>query len=151
MHQLCSQTKWSRFHGTKVERDFVEAPSQMLENWCWEPTVLSQLSAHYSRVDKTTSKPEKIPPTLCDKIVKAKNVNAGLLNLRQIFFATFDLFIHRGQTTGVLDSTKVYRELRDRVSLIPNPPNTFPAATFGHVMGGCTSCLSFLAVVILKV
>ena len=80
MHQLCSRTQWSRFHGTKVERDFVEAPSQMLENWCWEASILQKLSSHYTKKD-ASGQPEKIPLELCEKIVKAKNVNAGLMNL----------------------------------------------------------------------
>jgi Zn-dependent oligopeptidase len=46
-HGLLSHTQFSRFHGTNVARDFVEAPSQMLENWCWEPKVLKQMSKHY--------------------------------------------------------------------------------------------------------
>lgn len=129
MHQLCSRTRWARFHGTKVERDFVEAPSQMLENWCWEVPVLRQLSEHYER------KGEKIPEALCEKIIRSKNVNAGLMNLRQIFFATFDLTVH-GQPLGSQDLNELWRQLRDDVSLIPNPADTFPAATFGHIMGG---------------
>ena len=47
MHQLCSKTQLAKFCGTKVERDFVEAPSQMLENWCWEEETLKMMSGHY--------------------------------------------------------------------------------------------------------
>ena len=46
-HNLLSRTKYGRFHGTSVAGDFVEAPAKMLENWCWEPTVLKRLSSHY--------------------------------------------------------------------------------------------------------
>ena len=45
MHQLCSKAKYSDFAGTSVERDFVEAPSQMLENWCWTSEVSQPLAA----------------------------------------------------------------------------------------------------------
>src|ERR1700710_539547 len=47
IHDLAGRTKYSRFHGTSVVRDFVEAPSQMLENWCWTPSQLKSLSKHY--------------------------------------------------------------------------------------------------------
>merc|ERR1712051_682782 len=47
MHQLCSKTQLAKFCGTKVERDFVEAPSQMVENWCWEEEPLKKMSGHY--------------------------------------------------------------------------------------------------------
>jgi Zn-dependent oligopeptidase len=137
MHQLCSQTRWSRFHGTKVERDFVEAPSQMLENWCWEADILRNLSAHYQRKD-AQGRPEKIPVELCDRIVTAKNVNAGLMNLRQIFFASFDMTVHTlpASQQGKVDTTALYDRLRKEIALIPGPEGAFPAATFGHIMGG---------------
>lgn len=62
-HGLLARTKYQMFHGTSVARDFVEAPSQMLENWCWEPKVLAMMSSHY----KTG---EALPPALIEKIVK---------------------------------------------------------------------------------
>ncbi|KAJ1827731.1 metalloendopeptidase, partial [Coemansia sp. RSA 2599] len=46
-HHICSHTRWAEFFGTSVQRDFVEAPSQMLENWAWEPSVLQKIAVHY--------------------------------------------------------------------------------------------------------
>ena len=66
MHQLCSQTETSKFNGTHVERDFVEAPSQMLENWCWEEETLKMMSGHY--VDNS-----EIPKDLIDKLIGEKS------------------------------------------------------------------------------
>ncbi|KAI9598436.1 thimet oligopeptidase-like protein [Syncephalis fuscata] len=128
MHQICSKVHWSRFHGTAVERDFVEAPSQMLENWCWDSSILERLSAHYVRKD------EPLPKELIKKMVEAKNLNAGLLNLRQIFFGTFDMTLHSSDEK--LDSTVLWSKLREEVTLIKNMSNTWGASTFGHIMGG---------------
>ncbi|KAI8048092.1 thimet oligopeptidase 1 [Syncephalis plumigaleata] len=128
MHQICSKVYWARFHGTAVERDFVEAPSQMLENWCWDAATLEKLSAHYVR------KNEPLPKELIQKMVEAKNLNAGLLNLRQIFFGTFDMTLH--SSDEVLDSTEQWSKIREEVTLIKNMPNTWGASTFGHIMGG---------------
>ncbi|KAI3636142.1 hypothetical protein MIR68_005494 [Amoeboaphelidium protococcarum] len=136
MHQICSITQFSRFHGTNVERDFVEAPSQMLENWCWEDKVLKQLSGHVEKKD-ANGIPLPLPDDLISNLVKAKNVNAGLMNLRQIFFATFDLTIHElPDVDHSLDTSKLYNRLKDEISLTPAISNTYGQSTFGHVMGG---------------
>ena len=62
IHDLAGRTKYSRFHGTSTVRDFVEAPSQMLENWCWEPKVLERLTCHHE-----TKQP--MPSELIEKII----------------------------------------------------------------------------------
>ncbi|KAJ3091534.1 hypothetical protein HK102_000179 [Quaeritorhiza haematococci] len=128
MHELCARTKWARFHGTNTEWDFVEAPSQMLENWCWEAEVLRRLSGHWE------DRARKIPDELVEKLVKSKNVNAGLLTLRQVFFGTFDMTVHTLTNTDGLDTTSLWSKLREEVSLIPSAPGTHPASSFGHIM-----------------
>lgn len=131
MHDMCGKTKYSRFHGTSVEYDFVEAPSQMLENWCWEGEILQKLSKHYK-----TSAP--LPKELIQSLIKTKNVNTGLLNLRQLFFATLDMRIHSAayqKETEPLDET--YAEMRKDIALIEQPVKSNPIASFGHLMGGC--------------
>lgn len=134
MHDMCARVKLSRFHGTSVEGDFVEAPSQMLENWCWNESMLVRLSKHYLRPN------ESLPSNLTSALVRTKNFNAGILNLRQIFFATWDLTIHGDSTgkyyeeVGAVDLE--YEKLRKDIALIPQPANVWPAASFGHMMGG---------------
>lgn len=133
MHGMCAKTRHSRFHGTNTETDFVEAPSQMLENWCWEKDVLKRLSKHYQNG-------QSLPDDLIDKLIQSKLVNVGLLNLRQLFFARYDMAIHAGE--GVHDSrqlNELYARLKREVSLIPQASNVWPVATWGHLMGGYDS------------
>eukprot|EP01094_Clydonella_sp_ATCC50884_P017810 TRINITY_DN3179_c0_g1_i2.p1 TRINITY_DN3179_c0_g1~~TRINITY_DN3179_c0_g1_i2.p1 ORF type:complete len:788 (-),score=269.81 TRINITY_DN3179_c0_g1_i2:248-2275(-) len=129
MHNMCTDAKYARFSGTAVERDFVEAPSQMLENWCYESDVLQRLSGHYEREE------EVLPQSLLEPIVAAKNADTGLLNLRQIFFGTFDTTVHSCEDDEIA-TEPLWQRLRPEVTLIPQAPNTNPAAGFGHIMGG---------------
>ena len=78
MHQLCSKARLAKFAGTRVERDFVEAPSQMLENWCWQPEVLTRLSRHHVSG-------AALPSTLLEALVKTKTVHASVGLMRQIY------------------------------------------------------------------
>ncbi|KAF8452632.1 hypothetical protein L210DRAFT_3499538 [Boletus edulis BED1] len=109
-HGLLSRTKYSRFHGTAVARDIVEAPSQMLENRCWEAEVLKRMSSHY----KTQ---EPLSDDLIAKIIKSRYVNVGLFYLRQLFFANFDFAVHNSLDVN-MDYTKLWNELREKISLV---------------------------------
>nr|XP_023397021.1 mitochondrial intermediate peptidase-like [Loxodonta africana] len=70
MHQLCSQAEFAMFSGTHVERDFVEAPSQMLENWVWEREPLLRMSRHYRTGDAA-------PLELLDRLIQSRQANTG--------------------------------------------------------------------------
>lgn len=126
IHELCARTKFSRFSGTSVERDFVEAPSQMLENWCWDKETLQTISKHYLTG-------ESLPSETIDKMIAAKNVCSGLLNLRQIFLGIFDQTIHSRDSVNVVE---LWPQLYESITTIPCTPGTCQAASFGHMVGG---------------
>jgi len=126
MHGICSQTETSRFFGTHVERDFVEAPSQMLENWVWKEESLRLMSKHYK--DGTP-----LPKEMLDKLVASKNANAGGFNLRQVFLATFDQRLHT--LKGAPNTAELIKDTYKEIVGIDTIPGTNFAAIFGHLVG----------------
>lgn len=138
-------------------QDFVEAPSQMLENWCWTPSQLKSLSRHYSTLSseylstwkESTSNhdppSEKIPDELIENLIKTKHVNDALATLRQLHFGIFDMTVHEPRSHEELEKTDI-SELFNRLGADMAPIDGPEAigmgqkwgngqATFGHLMG----------------
>ncbi|KAJ7134561.1 hypothetical protein C8R44DRAFT_770807 [Mycena epipterygia] len=117
-HGLLSRTRFARFHGT----------CSLFS--CWEPEVLEKMSSHY-----VTQQP--LSPELIDKIVKSRYVNVGLLYLRQVFFAKFDIKVHtdQGFTEGE-DYTSLWNTLREKISLVKSDKPCPGQGSFGHISGG---------------
>lgn len=112
-------------------QDFVEAPSQMLENWCWKKNVLDFVSRHYE-----TGEP--LPADLIEKMQKAKDVGQGLFNLRQLHFGLFDMKLHTDyNSTTESDLTQLWNSMRQEIALLDSSPdNPAGQASFAHIMGG---------------
>ncbi len=127
MHQVLTTAAYGSFSGTNVLNDYVEAPSQMLENWVYQPEALKKLSGHY--LDNT----KKLPDELIEKISKAKKVDSGILYLRQASFASLDMEYH---TASSVDSTEIYQKAMRDIMMVPVQQGTYPQASFGHLMGG---------------
>ena len=128
-HQLLSKNKFAMFSGTAVERDFVECPSQALENWCYEKDFLKRISSHY-----ITN--ESIPDEIIEKIKENKYLFNGLHYIRQLTLAKYDMKLHSNQAD--VDVEADYNKLQNQFSPLVHNPACL-AANFGHLMGGYES------------
>ncbi len=118
-------SKYATLTGDNVAWDYIEAHSQLLENWAWQPQVLKKISAHY----KTG---EALPDELISSLVKSKNVGVAASFLRQNFLGQYDLALHTADKR--VDSTKLYSQMMKDISGIPMTKGTYPQASFGHIM-----------------
>jgi len=125
LHQNLGRTELARFSGTNTERDFVEAPSQIMENWIWDADVLRRFARHYETG-------EVIPDELVDQLVAARNLNKGRFYLGQMAYGWWDQELHAGPDRD-LDEILIEGT---RMSLLPHQEGTFSLASFGHLLGG---------------
>ena len=129
VHGVLTKSPLMSYAGTSVARDFVEAPSQMLENWVWQKESLSLFAKHY----KTG---EVIPDELLDKMLAAKNVNSGTKALQQVFYGVLDFTLHDGfNPDGSQTITEVVSSLQNDITFYPYQDGTHMEAAFGHLNG----------------
>jgi thimet oligopeptidase len=119
--------RWAGLAGTNTERDFVEAPSQMLEEWVWDPEALAGFARHVE-----TGAP--IPPALVARMRAADEYGKGLWVRQQMFYAALSLELHRRDPAG-LDTTALAAELEARYTPFRHVPGTWFQASFGHLDG----------------
>ncbi len=127
LHTLLTEGESARFSGTGVERDFVEAPSQMFEAWVWSPETLPLLSGHYE-----TGEP--LPADLLQRMVDAKTLCSGMLNETQVHYGLSDLTFHL-DPEGDLDTTQVGKDLLGETTLFTPVDETWFQGSFGHLTG----------------
>ena len=108
-------------------QDFVEAPSQMLENWMWQPAILKRVSHNV-----VTGRP--LPDSLITRMIALKHMNDGVSWTFQAFLASYDMTLHTSPPT--IDPSATWADLFPRMTAFPMPPGVIPAAGFGHLMGG---------------
>jgi oligopeptidase A len=129
LHHMLTQVNERDVSGISgVEWDAVELPSQFMENFCWEWSVLRHMTAH---VD--TGAP--LPRELFDKMLAAKNFQSGLQTLRQIEFALFDMLLHT-QHEPSQDFMPLLTKVRDEVAVLQPPAFSRTAHTFSHIFAG---------------
>ena len=102
----------------------MEAPSQMLEHWCWQPEMLRGFSRHFESGDP-------LPTPLIDRMIEAKHVSSAIATLRQVYFSRLDLAYH---TQSGQSSDAIARELHS-ITGFPFPEDTHFQAGFGHLFG----------------
>jgi thimet oligopeptidase len=126
LHMSLTTAEFARFSGAETEWDFVEAPSQIMEHWAWDPSVLERFARHYASG-------EPAPRELLDQLAKARFVNAAGRTAMQAFYGQLDLAIHTDPATPDMDAAlrRTYE-----VTGMPYPEGTFMLAGFGHLLGG---------------
>ncbi len=126
-HLLGGHTRWAGVSGVRTEWDFVEAPSQMLEEWCWDASVLQRFARH---VD--TGAP--IPAALVQRMRAADEFGKGLRVRQQVFYAATSLRLHDRDPAG-LDTTALSAEQQRRYTPFHPVPGTYFHESFGHLEG----------------
>ena len=129
LHTITTRAKYGRFAGTHVPTDFVEAPSQMLQNWVWDKDVLDSFAADYREPSK------KIPSETIQKMKDAKLATAGVFYRRQFAFASLDLALHGPHPENApYDCVAISNPILEKVFLPIDPSTTF-VSYFGHLNG----------------
>ncbi len=129
LHTITTRAHYHRFAGTNVPGDFVEAPSQMLQNWVWDKKVLDTFAADYRDPAK------KIPAEVIKQMNDAKLATAGVFYRRQFAFASLDLALHDAHPEDApYDCVAISNPILGKVFLPIDPSTTF-VTYFGHLNG----------------
>ncbi len=129
IHNLLTEAELISQAGTRVEQDFVETPSQVLEAWSWEKSVLKRFAKHYRTG-------EIIPDELLDKLISAKNMTVANNNLQQAFYGQLDLMLHDTYNPfGAVSTTDIVKQLQNKLTNFPYVPDTHMEASFNHLIG----------------
>lgn len=129
LHGILAKGTYESLTGTSVFWDFVELPSQIFENWCYEKECLDLFAKHYQTG-------EKIPEELIEKIKKAANFQQGYMTMRQISFALLDMAYHSPDPSVISDIGRFEAQLMKKTDLLPKVPGTMASTSFSHIFQG---------------
>lgn len=144
LHGILAEGRYSSLTGTNVSRDFVELPSQIMENWAFEPEFLDTFARHFETGDA-------LPDTLINKIVEAKNYNAAYAQVRQLQFGILDMAWHTlkgGSESGHFDRLSDLKTMQElgtiafekaalkSSNVIPSIPEACISTSFSHIFSG---------------
>jgi peptidyl-dipeptidase Dcp len=129
LHGLLSQTTYPSVSATNVARDFVELPSQIMENWCFEPQVMKTYALHYETN-------EVMPDDLIEKIQQTATFNQGFTMTELLSASLLDMDYHCMKDTTAFDVNAFEKASLDRIGLIPEIIVRYRSTYFNHVFGG---------------
>ncbi len=129
LHGMLANTTYSGLSGTNVYWDFVELPSQVLENWCYEKETLELFARHFE-----TS--EVIPMELVKKIKDSSNFHEGMQTLRQLSFGLLDMAWHGADPSEISNVKEFESEVFEDTRLYPETPSTCMSTSFSHIFQG---------------
>ena len=129
LHGMLAEGRYESLCGTNVARDFVELPSQIMENWAYEPEFLQSFAKHY----KTG---ETIPAELIEKISASRNYNAAYLQVRQLNFGILDMAWHDQKTMSEEPTVEFEKSVLSRMAVLPDVPGTAISTSITHLFSG---------------
>jgi peptidyl-dipeptidase Dcp len=129
LHGMLADGNYESLSGTSVFWDFVELPSQIFENWCYEKDCLDLFATHYQSG-------EKISEELIEKIKNASNFQQGYQTLRQLSFGLLDMAYHSHDPETILNIFDFEKEVMSKTDLLPKVGGTLMSTSFSHIFQG---------------
>lgn len=129
LHGMLAKGNYESLSGTSVFWDFVELPSQIFENWCYEKECLALFAKHYETG-------EVIPESFIEKIKQAANFQQGYQTVRQISFGLLDMDYHGTLPDEIGDISSFENKSTERTQLLPEVPGTLVSTSFSHIFQG---------------
>ena len=129
LHGILTKGKYESMTGTSVDHDFVELPSQIMENWCYEPEYLNTFAKHYQTG-------ETIPNELIDKIVESKNYLSAYYHIRQLQFGILDMAWHKLAKIFEEDPLTFEKNVLSATNVLPSIPECIISTAFSHIFAG---------------
>ncbi|MBN9618372.1 MAG: Zn-dependent oligopeptidase, partial [Actinobacteria bacterium] len=132
-HVLAGRQRWARFSGVATEWDFVEAPSQLLEEWAWDARILQTFAQDEDGA--------AIPAELVERMRAAKDFGKGIFVRNQLFYTAVSYLLHRDRPA---DQTALVTAAQQRYDLVAGLPDTHFQAAFGHLAGYTSAYYTYL-------